>query len=1268
MDALVDLTKIPRAQLVLLAMAGQSEAAALLAQDGTAEAKSWNPDLHPRMGHWEGNDGWFAESLESSDRHLAERFGEPVLRSSGREEQHPKTGWPIKVGRHRRLLIPTDGETPARYTVDDHGELDSGKLFPDKNVAEEPIGHVYRGMSMTEWSQAQERGYIQSDGRGVIADWEGTNAGLDAGTARSYLPGTGEPSVIVRMRVDPKDGWFAIPHDGYLRTREPIPLDRVEGVSDPMRMAVDPESRYGRRRLERYHGDAEQKDLVRTLGGERRFHLPIGAEIRRDQTVRSGPRAMGATSGRLTDVPIGHDENLGGERRLFTEHPRLHLDGKPGWSRKLHTTIEHALHHYRMWTFRPVNAYLRDNGPQQVERGHGRYDMLMHTVHMDTALAASPLRHPIITYRGGSVPGQMADDVFAPNDSLIGHEWTDPGFISTSPDAGIASAFGAHDIRNTSVVMRLHVPAGTGAIQLQSLPNPEKHWLRKNDEGEILLERNLTFRVTGDTMEQFGTTRKWHDDTATYSEEPYYRRVLDVEVTRHPEHFEDETKGEPDILEYKVAGVRICRTPHHWLLPGGHGYVMPGQPIPPGATRATGKDHIRLGKLGIGPQASKPEVRSPVPGRKLPAPRVAKRVPAAPRIDPKNPTAAIPWQRHAPGHDPHENIGEGQANKRHQVDTALDNYLGAGRAGIDAYMRGEYTPADKADTAFAETAHRIQTAMEQSKLPQETQFWRAMDPADMGARFSESDSMQGMAWDEDSFSLVSGNQAAAGNKAKVLVRVTAPAGTGALGLTQDDSQMALLQSGLHYEVTQDYGIGQSGARELEVTVTANAPKPRVKPKPAPKDVSFSEQDAKKYGSAKLTKIAKKVTGPGELDAEWGERQKFSGDHYVVYNDQGVPVYGSAAKEWEDMHSPVAGTENGWQKHATVDAHQYHGPDGKHTTVMKDGTVETQKDIKAGDWIVRQKNGETQVLSNEEFRKRYDSENPQDLASAKSSEKSRTAQPPGYPKRATTPPGTTWPASPNGKLQGYNPPEYTAPAVANADVSKAPKVRGQKPDPRKYWADPADPKKVTRKFTSAEGPVKVDAKGRPLNPTGPTGIQGRGSLGKWGRNPAADAIITRHNPETGELEMASIKRPTGEWAIPGGMVDDGELAPAAMMREFEEETGAKLNMRGAKKIYKGYVDDPRNTDNAWMETTASHLHLSPAKAAQVHFTDSSVKAGETTDIRWQPVTDDFVKNLYASHGDFVREAIKDLPRKVEPKAKREHGEKKSIQFGGMTFTQ
>ena len=56
------------------------------------------------------------------------------------------------------------------------------------------------------------------------------------------------------------------------------------------------------------------------------------------------------------------------------------------------------------------------------------------------------------------------------------------------------------------------------------------------------------------------------------------------------------------------------------------------------------------------------------------------------------------------------------------------------------------------------------------------------------------------------------------------------------------------------------------------------------------------------------------------------------------------------------------------------------------------------------------------------------------------------------------------------------------------------------------------------------------------------MTGRGTLGKWGPNQAANPIVTRFNPEVpGELQVVAIKRKdTGDWALPGGMVDDGEL--------------------------------------------------------------------------------------------------------------------------------
>lgn len=125
------------------------------------------------------------------------------------------------------------------------------------------------------------------------------------------------------------------------------------------------------------------------------------------------------------------------------------------------------------------------------------------------------------------------------------------------------------------------------------------------------------------------------------------------------------------------------------------------------------------------------------------------------------------------------------------------------------------------------------------------------------------------------------------------------------------------------------------------------------------------------------------------------------------------------------------------------------------------------------------------------------------------------------------------------------------------------------------------------------------KGLPLNPFGRTGIAERGLLGRYAVNHAADPIVsTWKRDETNEivrdastkkqiLRILCIKRgDTGEIALPGGMVDPGEEVSKTLKREFiEEALNNKMKedellgfLDNGTEIYKGYVDDPRNTDN------------------------------------------------------------------------------------------
>jgi ADP-ribose pyrophosphatase len=224
---------------------------------------------------------------------------------------------------------------------------------------------------------------------------------------------------------------------------------------------------------------------------------------------------------------------------------------------------------------------------------------------------------------------------------------------------------------------------------------------------------------------------------------------------------------------------------------------------------------------------------------------------------------------------------------------------------------------------------------------------------------------------------------------------------------------------------------------------------------------------------------------------------------------------------------------------------------------------------------------------------------------------------------------------------YRPVEFTHPVVVE-ESKKAPKG----------WADSSNVESISglsTRLSHEPTAYSMDSVSKlPLNPRGRTGMTGRGLLGRFGPNHAADPIVTRlHN---GKVQMVAIRRKdTGEWAIPGGMVDAGEEVSVTLKREFEEEAGnvpddqkqafkADIDelFKQGRTIYKGYVDDPRNTDNAWMETVVVHFMCSPGLGERIN-----LHAGDdAAAVKWLDVDADVAdyRNLYASHKLFVDEAV------------------------------
>jgi len=240
------------------------------------------------------------------------------------------------------------------------------------------------------------------------------------------------------------------------------------------------------------------------------------------------------------------------------------------------------------------------------------------------------------------------------------------------------------------------------------------------------------------------------------------------------------------------------------------------------------------------------------------------------------------------------------------------------------------------------------------------------------------------------------------------------------------------------------------------------------------------------------------------------------------------------------------------------------------------------------------------------------------------------------------------------FEGYKPTEYT-----NGTVSKQP-----------VWAD-LDFKtnqSTTVLWNELDQDGKVDRRshmgkyevitGLPRNPVGRTGVCARGTLGRWGPNHAADPIVTRwrrNNDGERERDLASGKPilqfiaicrgDSGEWAIPGGMVDAGENVSCTLKREFSEEAMDMLSVseeerealeeniqelfEGGNEIYRGYVDDPRNTDNSWMETVAMNFHDECGDSVG----RIKLNAGDdAVGVQWTDI--DGTLSLFASHRDFI----------------------------------
>lgn len=148
------------------------------------------------------------------------------------------------------------------------------------------------------------------------------------------------------------------------------------------------------------------------------------------------------------------------------------------------------------------------------------------------------------------------------------------------------------------------------------------------------------------------------------------------------------------------------------------------------------------------------------------------------------------------------------------------------------------------------------------------------------------------------------------------------------------------------------------------------------------------------------------------------------------------------------------------------------------------------------------------------------------------------------------------------------------------------------------------------------------------PTIPSEYSPERKLWFEGPNYTADAIVI---DPTAEQILLIQRKDTNEWALPGGFIDEEDTTPlAAAIREAEEEATISLDGE-AHLVFRGIVDDPRNTKAAWIETSA-YLFLAPSTTEVVGNDDAHA-------AKWHSLAE--LPKLYASHRTIVERALHHL---------------------------
>lgn len=140
--------------------------------------------------------------------------------------------------------------------------------------------------------------------------------------------------------------------------------------------------------------------------------------------------------------------------------------------------------------------------------------------------------------------------------------------------------------------------------------------------------------------------------------------------------------------------------------------------------------------------------------------------------------------------------------------------------------------------------------------------------------------------------------------------------------------------------------------------------------------------------------------------------------------------------------------------------------------------------------------------------------------------------------------------------------------------------------------------------------------------------------------AADALLFSMST-TGDVKLLMVRRGDGlGWAIPGGMIEDGETPKVAALRELDEETKVALNL--ATLRWRGHscrsVPDPR------VANKSIEIHTTPFVAWIYGDVEPAVcGSDDAAEARWVPANTyaelvASVDHVFLAHVELLRDMI------------------------------